>query len=316
MLSRSAPHRRGFTLIELLVVIAIIAILIGLLVPAVQKVREAAGRTQSLNNLKQMALAIHSAHDSRKMLPCAWNAWWMHVGQAGGNPSGYIAGNYRGPWQTFTGDVVLHYHLLPFIEQANIYNISHGQQLFSYAAGGVRVWSIVLPVYLAPLDPTAPPNNQTTNVQYTWLENNAFTPWATTSYSYNWQVFARYGGVWSNNADWGTTLKLDTIRDGTSNTLFLAEKFQVCKTQGSLWAHGGWYINYTPTFAAVNQGPPQDGVTTTTCDPYRPHAFTPGICHVAMGDASTRSVNTSISQTTWSRLVDPADGQPIGSDFN
>src|ERR687895_783934 len=93
MTRQKLSPRSAFTLIELLVVIAIIAILIALLVPAVQKVREAAARTQCTNNLKQFGLALHSHHDSRKGFPAGRDS----------------------------RDFSAHSYLLPYMEQDNIY---------------------------------------------------------------------------------------------------------------------------------------------------------------------------------------------------
>src|SRR5262245_59575790 len=110
MSQRTRWMRRGFTLIELLVVIAIIAVLIALLLPAVQNVREAANRTQCQNNLKQLGVAIHHCHDAYKLLPPAFG-WFPPANTSNG--SGH--GNGYGP--------VFH-HLLPFIEQDAMYKSS------------------------------------------------------------------------------------------------------------------------------------------------------------------------------------------------
>ena len=108
----TTARRRGFTLVELLVVIAIIAVLIGLLLPAVQKVREAANRIQCVNNLKQLGLACHNYHDANGRLP----------------PGRKSLGNTQGAAiATFPSDpIVLNHHglvyLLPYIEQGNLHS--------------------------------------------------------------------------------------------------------------------------------------------------------------------------------------------------
>lgn len=321
MFSQFPSRRNGMTLVELLVVMAIIAIVIGLLVPAVQKVRELAGRTQSSNNLKQICLATHQAHDSRKMLPVAWNAWWMHVGQPDGNPDGLGPPIYQGPWQTFTGDITLFYLLLPFLDQAPLYDAGDGLQIFVMPSGA-GLWTQNLPIFVSPLDPASGPAY---DLAYAWLLDNSTTAWATTSYAANYQVFGAPNlGPPSDYGAWGGMYTLQTITDGTSNTIFYAERLSRCangdavSNGANLWAHGGWFAgNYAPFFACLS--PPdakfQMMPTQTNCDPTLPTAFTSAGCLVCMGDGSVRLVSNDCSTASWKAGVLPIDGNIPGDDF-
>jgi prepilin-type N-terminal cleavage/methylation domain-containing protein len=203
-LSRAATHRRAFTLIELLVVIAIIAVLIGLLLPAVQKVRDAAARTGSVNNLKQIGLAAHSYNDAHAdCLP---------------NPATPLNPAYpataANPWNQATGPF---YQLLPYLEQQALYSsvrTINSQAAYDAIMPTPQGRAAVIKVLVSPADPSSDVSQIFITGSPTPINNGL---WGLASYAYNPLVFRTVGTGLGNS-----------FQDGTSNTLMVSEKYQVC----------------------------------------------------------------------------------------
>jgi len=194
--------RTGFTLIELLVVIAIIAILIGLLVPAVQKVREAAARTQCQNSLKQMGLALHNYESSKKVFPPAFRT-----------PPGTTATPLFPGWGWGT-------LILPYIEQAPLYaSLNPDATLFgggATVANPTTLSQTALQVYRCPADSGDALNSKRLNHA---TSNYRAVAGTDTAYPAAWSEGQDKGGVMFQNS----RVKMLQIRDGTSNTVVIGE---------------------------------------------------------------------------------------------
>jgi prepilin-type N-terminal cleavage/methylation domain-containing protein/prepilin-type processing-associated H-X9-DG protein len=318
-MSRLSRPRFGFTLIELLVVIAIIAILIGLLLPAVQKVREAAARMKCSNNLKQMGLACHGFHDAEGVVPPSRVA-------SGGFPKLNVPPNAYQGWAVW---------ILPYLEQDNVKKIYNTTLHFGHANNRTAIQTVVK-VFLCPSCPEPPDR-----VAPTFSHGGFTISGATVSdYSVCRNVDAglvssfpgsvdayndgnRWGPFSYNSGSNTRSMTWNVVSDGLSSTLFYCEDagrpagYRANRRKSSTGATvgGAAWSDEASEWGFQGCTPPNDtrpGLQAINCtNNGEPYSFHSGGINVGMCDGSVRFLSEGIDVRTFARLVTAQAGEVV-----
>ena len=303
--------RRAFTLIEVLVVIAIIAVLIGLILPAVQAARESANRVRCAHNMKQLCLAVHAyANDNDGNFPDLCH---------------YDSTRYD----------TLFFVILPYIEQSNLYqtvkNVNYPYTMWTQVPGSPTAPQTYLEVH-GKIDTYLCPTGSSYLMTPYWTTNFGETDYST--YAANYLLLgARNPGLQQNYGGYytcGSNYRLAHIPDGASNTVLLGEKL----SQVNLWTMPASYaVIYSPMFGCVLDssapypysywGPfTQDAVQPPLHDAVggnwsflRASSAHPAGMVTGLADGSVRLVSYNITPQTWLNALKPDDGKDLGADW-